>query len=310
MLACAMEESIWNLPGQPAPKGDAEGVVNANGYDLFYESYGKDARKGTVVCLHGGPGGTLDGFRPLIDLTNHGYRVVMYNQMGSYKSQMPKNKSLLTVEHFVEELEAVRLSLNLGKINIIGQSWGGMLAMVYALKYQDNMKSMVTNGGPANVPLCLSEMTRRKLELPVDVQKTLQKYEDVGDYGNPEYMGATEVYYRNFLCRLPKWPPELLYEFRHLSKLVYETMWGPTEFVCTGALRYWDITSKLREIRVPTLVTCGRYDEVSPVVCKSAHEEIKSSKFHIFENSAHESLWDETENYLSTIRSFLDQQNQ
>jgi proline-specific peptidase len=283
--------------------------VKANGYDLFYEIYGKDAKRGTVLCLHGGPGGTLDDFRPLIALSNSGYRVVMYNQMGSDKSQVPKNKSLLNVEHYVEEVEAVRVALDLGKISLIGQSWGGMLAMAYALKYQSNLRCLVTNGGPANVPLCLSEMTRRKLDLPMDVQKTLQKYEDASEYENPEYKQATEIYYRNFLCRLPQWPPELMYAIQHLGKLVYETMWGPTEFVCIGALRYWDITPDLHEIRVPTLVTCGRYDEVSPVVCRSAHEQMKTSRLHIFENSAHESMWDETETYLATVKQFLDRQN-
>lgn len=301
----AAEESIWKSPGQPVPKGDVEGLVNANGFDLFYELYGKDGKKGTVLCLHGGPGGTLEDFRPLIDLTKDGYRVVLYNQMGSHRSQVPRNKSLLTVEHYVEEVEAVRVGLNLGKINIIGQSWGGMLAMAYALKYQSNMKSMITNGGPASVPLCLSEMTRRKLELSPEIQNIFQKYEAVSDYENPEYMYATEIYYRNFLCRLPQWPQELLYAFRHMSKLVYETMWGPTEFVCIGALRYWDITSEIHKIKIPTLVTCGRYDEVSPVVCQSAHREIKDSQFHIFENSGHESMWDERDTYLSTARAFL-----
>jgi len=304
-----MEGSIWDLPGQPIVKGDVEATVKANAYDLFYEIYGKDGKKGTIFCLHGGPGGTLDDFQPLIALSNFGYKVIMYNQMGSHKSQVPKNKSLLTVEHYVEEVEALRLALDLGKINIIGQSWGGMLAMAYALKYQSNLKCMITNGGPASVPLCLSEMTKRKLELPVEVQKTLQKYEGESDYENPEYKHATEIYYRNFLCRLPQWPSELLYAMQHLSKLVYETMWGPTEFVCVGALRYWDITTDLHEIRVPTLVTCGRYDEVSPVVCRSAHEQMKNSRFHIFENSAHESMWDEPETYLATVRPFLDRQN-
>jgi proline iminopeptidase len=304
-----MSESIWSSAGRAVPKGDLEGLVRVNGVDLFYEIYGRDGKKGTVLCLHGGPGGTLEDFQPLIELSTHGYRVVLYNQMGSHRSQLPRNKSLLTVEHYVEEVEALRVALDLGKINIVGQSWGGMLAMAYALKYQSNMKCMVTNGGPASVPLCLSEMTRRKLELPVEVQKTLQKYEEESDYQNPEYLRATEVYYRNFLCRLPHWPEELLYAIQHLSKLVYQTMWGPTEFVCIGALRYWDITRDLHEIRLPTLVTCGRYDEVSPVVCKSAHDEIRDSKFHIFEKSAHESMWDETANYLSVVTPFLDRYN-
>ncbi len=304
-----MEKSIWDSPGHPIAKGDVEGFVNANGFDLFYEIYGKDGKRGTVLCLHGGPGGTLEDFAPLIALAKSGYKVVMYNQMGSNRSQLPKNKSLLTVEHYVEEVEALRMALDLGKINLIGQSWGGMLSMAYALKYQSNMKCMVTNGGPASTPLCLSEMTRRKLELPLDVQETLQKYEDESDYENPEYKKATEVYYRNFLCRLPQWPEELLYAIGHMSKLVYETMWGPTEFVCIGSLRYWDITKDLHEITVPTLVTCGRYDEVSPMVCKSAQEQLKFSRLHIFENSGHESMWDETETYLATIKPFLDRHN-
>lgn len=304
------ESSIWNAPGQPVPKGDIEGFVNANGFDLFYEMYNsKKGDKGTVVCLHGGPGATLDEFLPLIDLTNHGYRVVMYNQMGSHRSQMPKNRSLLSVEHYVEELESVRLSLNLRKVSLLGQSWGGMLAMAYALKYQSNLKCMITNGSPADVPLCLVEMTKRKAELPLDVQEKLRRYEDEGAYENPEYLAATEVYYRNFLCRSPHWPKELLFAVQHISKPVYETMWGPTEFVCTGALRYWDITSQLHKIRIPALVTCGRYDEVSPVVCGSAHREIKDSQFHVFENSAHESLWDERESYFSIAKAFLDQYN-
>ena len=119
-----MEKSIWDSQGHPITKGDIEGIVNVNGFDLFYEIYGKDGRRGTVLCLHGGPGGTLEDFAPLIALAKSGYKVVMYNQMGSNKSQLPKNKSLLTVEHYVEEVEALRIALDLGKINLVGQSWG------------------------------------------------------------------------------------------------------------------------------------------------------------------------------------------
>ncbi len=299
-------ESIWNNPGAPIEPGEIEGLVKADGFDLFYAIYGKNETKGTVICLHGGPGGTLDDFRPMIDLADHGYKVVLYNQLGSHKSQLPKNKALLSVDHFVEELEAVRRELDLGKVNLIGQSWGGMLAMAYALKYQSNLKSMVTNGSPADVPLCFQEMTKRRSELPLEVQKVLDKYESNGDYENPEYMKATEVYYRNFLCRSPEWPQELLFAIHHMGKLVYETMWGPNEFVCVGALRYWDITRELGDIDVPTLVTCGRYDEVSPAVCRSAHERIKGSRLEIFENSGHEALWDERERYFSLVKSFLD----
>ncbi len=297
--------SIWNAPGNPIQPGDSEGYVDACGFKIFYRVYGKDGKKGTVICLHGGPGGTHDGFRPLIDLAGEGCRVVMYDQLGCGKSQAPKNKALLTVEHFVEELEGVRSALGLGRVSLVGWSWGGMLAMAYALRYQENLKAMVTTGSPANVPLCFQEMTRLKSELPRDVQATLEKYEAEGDYANPEYMKAVEVYYRNFTCRLPDWPPELLYSIQHQSKLVYETMWGPNEFACTGTLRYWDITDELPTIRVPTLITCGRYDEVTPLTCRSAHDHIGGSKFEIFENSAHSGLWEEPEKYLGLVKNFL-----
>lgn len=247
-----------------------------------------------------------DGFRPLINLTNHGYRVILYDQLGSGNSQVPKNKELLHVEHFVEELEGVRSGLGLGKVSLLGWSWGGMLAMAYALKYQDRLKAIVTTGSPASVPLCVQEMKRLKTELPREVQATMEKYEYEGDYENPEYKKAAEVWYRTFVCRLREWPPQLLYIIQHHSKLVYETMWGPNEFVCVGTLRYWDITDELRGIKVPTLITCGKYDEVTPTTCRSAHEHIKGSKFEIFENSAHSGIWEERERYLELVRTFLD----
>ena len=297
--------SIWETPGKPIQPGDEEGFVKVLGFNLFYRSYGKE-KKGTVICLHGGPGAAHNGFRPLIDLTTHGYRVIMYDQLGSDKSEVPKNKELLNVEHFVDEVDGVRTALGLGKVSLIGWSWGGMLAMAYALKYQDNLKAMVTTGGPASTPLCVEEMLRLKNELPKEVQETMQKYESEGDYENREYLKAVEVYYRRHLCRLPEWPPELLYDVNHISKLVYQTMWGPNEFVCVGTLRYWDITESLHEIRIPTLMTCGRYDEITPRTCRSAHEYVKGSKFEIFENSAHSGLWEERERYLELIRAFLD----
>ncbi len=134
----------------------------------------------------------------------------------------------------------------------------------------------------------------------------MDKYEAEGDYENPEYMNATEICYRNFACRLPDWPPELLYSLQQSSNLVYNTMWGPNEFVCQGVLRYWDITEELPTSRVLTLIPCGRYDEVTPLTCRSVHDHIGGSKFEVFERSAHSALWEERERYLNLILSFLD----
>jgi len=134
----------------------SEDYVNVLGYKLFYKSFGEPER-GTILCLHGGPGGTHDYMLPLADLAQSGYRVVFYDQIGCGKSELPKNVTLFTVERAVEEVEGMRRALGLGKVNLIGSSWGGMLAIAYALKYQRNLKSMVTIGGLANVPLATAE---------------------------------------------------------------------------------------------------------------------------------------------------------
>jgi proline iminopeptidase len=282
----------------------SEGYVAVQGIRLFYKTFG-ESTKGTVLCLHGGPGATHDYMLPLADLSKFGYRVVFLDEFGCGNSELPKNPALLNIEYGVEEVEGVRKALNLGKIHLIGSSYGGLLTIAYALKYQKNLKSMVTIGGLANVPLTVAEMDRMKSELPPDVVEVLKKYEAVGDYENPEYLKAVEVFYRKHLCRLPEWPKELVYSLEHISKPVYHTMNGPNEFTITGNMRYWDVTNQLHTIRIPTLVTGGRYDEVSPKVARSIHKEIKKSKLVTFANSSHLPMWEEREKFIAVVQKFL-----
>jgi proline iminopeptidase len=285
-----------------------EGYADISGYKLFYRSFG-ESTKGTVLGLHGGPGATHDYLLPLADLSQFGYRVILYDQLGCGKSQLPKNPALFTVERAVEDVEAVRQALNLGKINLIGSSWGGLLAIAYALSYQRNLKSIVTIGGLASVPFTTAEMQRMKSELPADVQELLKKYEEFGNYENHEYLKAVEVFYRKHVCRLKEWPKELVYTFDHMSKPVYLTMNGPNEFTIIGNIRYWDVTNQLHKIRVPTLVTGGKYDEVSPREARNIHRGIKRSKLVIFENSSHLAMWEEREKFISVVRKYLDKVN-
>lgn len=282
----------------------SEGYVTVQGIRLFYKTFG-ESTKGTVLCLHGGPGTTHDYMLPLADLSKFGYRVVFLDEFGCGNSELPKNPALLNIEYGVEEVEGVRKALNLGKIHLIGSSYGGLLTIAYALKYQKNLKSMVTIGGLANVPLTVAEMDRMKSELPPDVVEVLKKYEAVGDYENPEYLKAVEVFYRKHLCRLPEWPKELVYSLEHISKPVYHTMNGPNEFTITGNMRYWDVTNQLHTIRIPTLVTGGRYDEVSPKVARSIHKGIKKSKLVTFANSSHLPMWEEREKFITVVQKFL-----
>jgi len=169
-----------------------------------------------------------------------------------------------------------------------------------------DLKSIVTIGGLASVPLTTAEMDRMKRELPAEIVEILTRYEQEGDFENPEYLKAVQVFYRQHLCRLPEWPKELLYTMEHTSRPVYHTMNGPNEFTTIGNIRYWDATSQLHKIRVPTLVMGGRYDEVSPKVARSIHKGIKRSKLVTFRNSSHLPFWEEREKFMGVVRRFLD----
>jgi len=281
-----------------------EGFVEVLGYKLYFRSFGVP-RKGTVLCLHGGPGATHDYMLPIADLASDGYRVFLYDQLGCGKSELPKNRALFVMERYVEEAEGVRKKMKLGKVHLLGSSCGGQLALGYALKYQKNLKSLTTIGGLHNVLMTSEEMQRMKRALPSDVQHTMENYEKVGDYENPEYLKAVDVFYRKHLCRLKEWPKEVAYSIQHISKPVYETMNGPNEFTIIGNIRYWDATPHLHTIRVPTLVTCGRYDEVSPKVAKDIHKHIRGSKLVVFPKSSHLPFWEEREAFIRTLRDFL-----
>jgi len=287
-----------------------DGMINVLGYSLYYETFEPENNvKGVVLCLHGGPGFPHNYILPLADLAKHGYRVVFYDQLGVGNSEMPKNRYIFSIEYGVEEVEALRRAMNLGKINLFGSSYGGLLAIAYALKYQKNLRSLVTAGGLASVPLTVAEMKRLKSELPPEVLSVMEKYERVADYGNPEYIEAMMEFYHRHLCRLPEWPPELQYSVDNISRPVYDFMNGPNEYEIIGSMRYWDVTDQLSKIRVPTFVTGGRYDEVSTRVAESIHRGIKGSQRMTFQKSSHTPFWEERDKYIRAVAKFLDQVN-
>jgi len=281
-----------------------EGYVKILGFKLFYRSYGKPT-KGTVLCLHGGPGATHDYLLSLEDLAQFGYRVVLIDQLGCGKSERPRGTSLYTIAHNVEEVEGVRIALRLGKVHLMGSSYGGALAIATALKYQRNLRSLIVTGGLASVPLTVREMRRLVNRLPPKTRATIAKYEAIEDFQNPKYLAAVDVFYRRYVCRLPVWPREVTYSFERISRPVYFTMNGPNEFTIIGTIKDWDVTDQLPTIRVPTLVTVGRYDEVTPRVAESIHRGIRGSELVRFEKSAHLAMWEERAHYIEVLRDFL-----
>lgn len=177
--------------------------------------------------------------------------------------------------------------------------------MQYALKYQRNLKKLIVSSGLASVPETVAEMNRLKATLPADVQEVFAKYEGKWAFLHPDYVKAVEVFYHKFVCRLPEWPEEVTRTLNEVSTPVYFTLNGPNEFTIIGKLKDWDITSRLPEIKVPTLITVGKYDEITPKVAETIRKGIPGSRLVLFENSAHLAMWDEQENYVRTVKDFV-----
>lgn len=282
-----------------------EGHATVHGYRLYWKSVGEPGPLGTVVVLHGGPGGTHDYLIPFADLARAGARVVFYDQIGCGRSALARATAEYTIDRDVEDLEELRRKLRLGRIHLIGSSYGGLLALAYALAHPEPLRSLVSASGLASVPLTVREMNRLKSELPARVRSALERHEARGEFEDPEYLAAVQVFYRRHLCRLPTWPAEVAYTMSHLSAPKYGTMNGPNEFTITGTIRNYDVTDRLHEIRGPTLVTAGRYDEVTPVVARSIHDHVPGSEFTLFPKSSHVAFWEERRPYLETVRKFL-----
>ena len=281
-----------------------EGYVTVLGYRLFYKAFG-EPRKGTILCLHGGPGATHDYLLSMTDLSRAGYRVVFYDQLGCGNSELPRDPGLFVIERYTQEVEELRRALKLGRIHLIGSSFGGQLALSYALLHQGNLKSLVTVGGYHNVPMVIKEMERMKRELPLEVRSTLKRHEEAGEYQDPEYLRAVSSFYREHLCRLENWPQEVRYSLDHTSQPVYGAMNGPNEFTIIGNTRYWDVSGELHRLAVPTLIICGRYDEISPAVARDLHRRVTGSKLVVFPKSSHMPFWEERADFMRVVDRFI-----
>lgn len=286
-----------------------EGFVSFHGYNVWYRTVGDRDEPGKLplICLHGGPGAPHDYLEPLEAMAVTGRRVILYDQLGCGNSDQPHNPSMWTVDLFVEEIDVVRRALGLERVHILGHSWGGMLAMEYALTQPSGLASLVVADSPASMSQWVSEANRLRAELPPEVQQTLLEHEAAGTVDSPEYQEATMVFYRRHLCRLDPFPECVNRTFEKLGQNpeVYHTMNGPSEFHIIGALKEWNIVSRLAEIRVPTLVIGGRYDEATPAITETVHRGIPGSEWVIFENSSHLPHVEESERYLQVLGEFL-----
>lgn len=283
-----------------------EGTIPFRGYRTWYQVVGElpaPDGKLPLLVLHGGPGFPHDYLEDLADLAEGGRPVVFYDQLGCGKSDHPDDSALWVMQTFVEEVGTVREALRLDRVHLLGHSWGGWLALEYALRGSTGLASLILASTCASVPAFAAETRRLKESLPTEVQAVIDRHEAQGTTDDPAYAEATMAYYSQWVCRLDPFPEHVMRSFSNLSEDVYGTMQGP-EWNVTGNLRDWDVTARLGELALPVLVTSGRYDEMTPALVEPLVHGIRGAEHVVFEESSHVAMVEEPARYREIVDSF------
>ncbi len=232
--------------------------------------------------------------------------VVVYDQLGCGRSEQPPDTSLWTVERSVQEVDQVRSALALDRCHLLCQSWGGWQAIDYRVRGPSGIAGLVLASTSASIPQFMAEAQRLIDQLPEPARSTLIELGGRGEYDHPDYLAAVDVFYHRHLCRADPWPQALLDSAAQMEgNAVYLTMNGPTEFDVIGLLRDWDRTADLTAITAPTLITVGRYDELTPACSETIRAGIPGSRVELFEQSAHVAHLEQGERYADVVERFL-----
>jgi proline iminopeptidase len=263
-----------------------------------------------VLLLHGGPGGDHEFFESFESfLPQEGIEFIYYDQLGSYRSDKPTDTALWTTERFVEEVEQVRQALHLDSTNfyLLGHSWGGILGIEYALKYQQHLKGLIVSNMMSSCPAYAAynkDVLQKKMD-PKIVDSILY-FEKTKTTSNPRYMNLLlNNYYNKHICRVYPFPEAIDRAFSHLNGEVYTIMQGPSEFGVSGRLALWNRTADLPKIKKPTLVIRGMNDTMDPEFMKMMSEKFANGSLVTCTNGSHCSMWDDQENYFNGLIGFL-----
>ncbi len=267
-----------------------------------------------VLLLHGGPGATHEYFEAFDSyFPNAGIEYYYYDQLESAYSEQPNDSTLWSVDRYVDEVEQVRKALGLDSSNfyLLGNSWGGILCMEYALKYQDNLKGLIITNMMASVPE-YNKYANEVLgpQLPPEVLKEVKELEAKGEFENPRYSELLfQYYYTKHILRMPleEWPDPVNRAFAKLNPNLYVTMQGPSEFGIVGdaKLKDWDITAELPRITVPTLSVGGAYDTMDPKHMEWIATQVQNGQYLHCPNGSHLSMYDDPEVYFNGIIKFI-----
>ncbi len=263
-----------------------------------------------LLLLHGGPGCTHEEFEGFgSHLPAAGVEYYYYDQLGSYYSDQPDDPDLWDLQRFVDEVEQVRTALGLEDFYLLGHSWGGILAIEYALAHQVHLKGLVIANMMASTP-AYNRYAEEVLipEMDQDALAEIKQLEESGETDDPRYMELLiEHYYVHHILRMPSedWPEPIKRMFDHVNKQVYRTLWGPSELIGTEKLADWDRTGDLHKITVPTLVVGGAYDTMDPEHMRSIAEAVPNGTYLHCAQGSHLVLYDDATTFVGGLVEFL-----
>ncbi|GHF24847.1 proline iminopeptidase [Kordiimonas sediminis] len=299
------------LPALTAPSAhqdpEVAGYIQVDGGRIWYRMNGTEhlGKKPAIIMMHGGPGGTHRGNMPYVQLADT-YPVILYDQLGTGNSDRPGDQKNWNVERFVAEIDHIRSALKLDEIIIAGHSWGGTLSAEYAVRSPKGLKAAILSSPLINTEQWIADNQAWIDALPQDVRDTIKMHEAAGTTDHPDYRAAEAEFYKRHMCRQDPCPGR---QYRQDGPkgngVMYETMWGPTEFFAPGTLKNYDVSARLENIAVPTLMVCGEYDEAAPKSCYKYAGMIKDSRTVIIPDAGHATMAENESLYIQTIRAFL-----
>ncbi|MFZ4059135.1 MAG: proline iminopeptidase-family hydrolase [Ferruginibacter sp.] len=278
-------------------------------FKVWTKRFGNNPRI-KILLLHGGPALTheyMECFETFF--LRAGFEFYEYDQLGSYYSDQPKDSSLWTTARFVEEVEQVRQAIGADSSNffVLGNSWGGILAMEYALKYQQHLKGMVVANMVASAPeygKYADEVLAKQMK--PEVLAEIKAIEAKKDFENPRYMELLiPNFYQEHLCRLQEWPDGFNRSMKHGNGAIYTMMQGPSEFGISGRLAQWDIKNRLHEITIPTLMVGAKHDTMDPKAMEEQSKMVKNGQYLYCPNGSHLAMWDDQKIFMNGVIQFI-----
>ncbi len=276
----------------------------ASGHRVVTYRWGRSGP--AIFLLNGGPGLPCEYLTvPHLWLLDRGWQVVSYDQLGCGRSDKPDDPSLWRIERYVDEVEDVRNALGLGRMTLLGHSWGGWLAIEYGVTHPEHIARLVLSNTCADMPHLIGELERLRASLGPETVAMMQRHEAEGTLDHPEYAAAITILNYRHVCRLQDWPAAVRRSLDDWNMAVYGAMQGPNEFLYVGNLKAWNRVAELGRITCPTLVTVGLHDELPPACAMRIQHGLPDARLHVFPNSSHMPFYEEPSVYQEVLLAFL-----